>query len=110
LEIHFLDAPTQRLFSTRHLLETRYGAAASKKIMLRMSVLQAATSLAAIPTRPPFRLRRVTESEYLIDLVPPNVLRLACEFSSTRDARSIRTITVLGVSIDADLKDTHYGR
>jgi hypothetical protein len=102
LEIHFLDADTHRLFSTRRLLETRYGSVASKKIMLRIAVLQAATSLAAIPTRPPFSLRRVAKSEYLVDLLPPDALRLACELSSSRDLRSIRAITILGVSSGAN--------
>jgi hypothetical protein len=102
LEIHFPDALSRRLFSTRALLETRYGLAVSKKIMLRMSVLQAATSLAAIPTRTPFNLRRVAKSEYWIDLTPPNVLRLVCESTSTQDLRSIRAITILGVLNVAD--------
>jgi hypothetical protein len=102
LEIQFLDAATQRIFSTGSLLEARYGTAVSKKIMLRISVLQAATSLAAIPTRPPFSLRRAAKFEYLIDLVPPNVLRLACELSSSADLRSIRAITVLGVFNEDD--------
>jgi len=102
LEIQFLDAATRQLFSTRRLLETRYGIVVSKKIMLRIAVLQAATSLAAIPTRPPFSLRRIAKSGYLVDLAPPDVLRLACDFSSSTDPRSIRAITILGVSTNAN--------
>jgi hypothetical protein len=100
LEIHFLDAETKRLFSTRHLLEVRFGVV-SGKVMLRIAVLQAASNLAAIPTRPPFNLRRTADSEYLIDLVPPNVLRLACSSVAGGDLQSIRSITILGVSTDA---------
>lgn len=102
MEILFLDAATQRLFSSRDLLETRYGGAMSKKIILRVAVLQAASSLAAIPTRPPFNLRRVAKSEYLVDLAPPSALRLVCEPLSDKKPRSIRAITILGVLASAD--------
>jgi hypothetical protein len=102
LEIRFLDAATRHLFSTCRELDARYGGVLSKKIMLRISVLQAATNLAAIPPRPPFNLRSVAKSEFLIDLVPPNVLRLVCDLSPNKDLRSIRAITILGVSAGAD--------
>jgi hypothetical protein len=98
LDIYFFDAETQRLFSTRRLLEARYHCDLSKKIILRMAVLQAASNLASVPTRPPFNLRRIAKSEFLIDLVPPNALRFACDRSAVNDMQSVRAITIVGVT------------
>jgi hypothetical protein len=65
--------------------------------MLRIAVLQAASSLAAIPTCAPFNLRSFAKSEYLIDLDQSNVIHLACDPPAARNAKLVRTVRILGV-------------
>jgi hypothetical protein len=98
VQIGFEDAAAQRLFSSRDLLESQYAPPLPTRIMMRLSVLKAAPSLAAIPQKPPLSLRQVGPEDFLIDLDPPRVLRLRAQDKVTADLTRIKTVTIVGVA------------
>jgi hypothetical protein len=96
VQVAFENPAAQRFFSTRTLLERQYEAPLPARIMVRLAVLKAAPSLAAVPQTPPFSLRRTGTREFVVDLASPRVLRLKVD----RDVKltEIKAVTVLGVA------------
>ena len=65
--------------------------------MVRLAVLQAAPTLAAVPTRPPLRLRR-RGAEFLVDLTQQEVLRFKpLGPSADADPTTVRQVLILGL-------------
>lgn len=93
----FPDADTERLFSTKVLLERRFGAPISARIMMRLSVLGAAPRLSSIPRRSPFGLRQ-NGDELLIDLVLGWCLRVQPLEPPPWDFAKIDSLLVLGLA------------
>jgi hypothetical protein len=107
VQVGFENASTLRLFSSRALLERRYAVPLASRIMLRVSVLRAAPSLAAIPKDPPFSLRRTGFGRFLIDLQPPRALLMRTYGDAEADLASIKSVAILGV---VGLRDAENGK
>ena len=107
MEIAFRTRKLERIFNTVKTLQKTYGARMAKVIMMRMAVLKAARSLAAVPITPPERRHQLggdRDEQFAVDLVHPYRLVLAANHKPVPrkddggiDTEQVTAITVLNV-------------
>lgn len=107
MDIAFRTRKLEKAFNAADTLQKTYGARMARTVMIRMAVLRAAPSLAAVPTTPPDRRHQLggdRDEQFAIDLVHPH--RLVFEVNHEPvprkddggiDAERVRAITVLDV-------------
>ncbi len=74
MDIAFRTRKLEKIFNVADALQKAYGARKARTIMLRMAVLSAARSLAAVPTTPPDRRHQLCgdrDEQFAIDLIHP---------------------------------------
>ena len=74
MDVQFRNTKFEKAFSSRKALVQKYGEGMAKKIMIRMGVLQAASSLANISILPPERCHELSgkrKGEFAVDLEHP---------------------------------------
>ena len=74
MDIAFRTRKLEKVLNVADALQKAYGARRARTIMLRMAVLGAARSLAAVPTTPPDRRHQLSgdrDEQFAVDLVHP---------------------------------------
>lgn len=77
MDIGFRTRKLEKTFNSAHALQKAYGARMAKAIMNRLAVLNAARTLALVPTTPPDRrhqLRGDRDEQFAVDLIHPHRL------------------------------------
>ena len=107
MEIAFRTRKLERTFNEADALQKTYGARMARVIMMRMAVLKAARSLAAVPVTPPERRHQLggdRDEQFAVDLVHPHRLVFAANHEPVPrrddggiDAEQVTAITVLDV-------------
>ena len=107
MEIDFRIRKLERTFNAADALKKTYGARMARVIMMRMAVLKAAHSLAAVPATPPDRrhqLRGDRDEQFTVDLVHPYRLVFAASHEPVPrkddggiDVEQVTAITILDV-------------
>jgi len=97
LDISFKDNKLAKIFNSEKALVKAYGRANARKIMMRMTLLEGAETLADVPVTPPTRLHELKgkrKGQYAIDVQQP--YRLILEPVTSRDRRVNKASTDLG--------------
>jgi len=97
LVISFKDNKLAKIFNSEKALVKAYGQANARKIMRRMTLLEAAETLADVPATPPTRrheLKGKRKGQYAIDVQQPH--RLIIEPVTSPDRRGKKASTNLG--------------
>jgi toxin HigB-1 len=103
MDIQFSSSKLNRIFNSEQQLRKAYGKESSKKIRLRMAVLQNATTLLEVPRKKPDRchgLKGSRSGQYAVDLNHP--FRLVFEPAgtyATREDGSVDESTVICITI-----------
>ena len=77
MDIAFRTRKLEKTFNVADALQKTYGARMAKAIMMRMAVLNAARSLALVPTTPPDRRHQLSgdrDEQFAVDLAHPHRL------------------------------------
>jgi proteic killer suppression protein len=89
LDISFKDSKLAKIFNSEKTLVKAYGQANARKIMRRMTLLEAAETLADVPVTPPTRrheLKGKRKGQYAIDVQQP--YRLIIEPVTSRSKKA----------------------
>lgn len=106
MKITFGSRKIQKIFNSEKELAKEYGSQQCSKIKTRMKVLEAAVSLAEIPTQKPERLHALKgerKNQFAVDLVHPYRLILEVEGemplqpNGEIDKQKITEIVIVGV-------------
>ena len=111
MDIAFRTRKLEKVFNAADDLQRIYGARMARAIMMRMTVLRAAHSLALVPTTPPDRRHQLSgdrDEQFAVDLVQPYrlVFRANHETVPRKEDGGIRTEQVTAITI-LDVVDYH---
>ena len=107
MDVAFRTRKLERTFNSADALQKAYGERMAKMIKIRLAVLDAARTLALVPTTPPDRrhqLRGDRDEQFAVDLVhprrlvfEPNHKPLPHKDDGGIDTEQVTAITIIGV-------------